>query len=150
MNRRVFNHVETEAGRVRQFTAKGWIMERHVELTAVIHGAPKLGKPPLAECLAAAVAPLHASSSSLTTPGTHFILASTADVLPRNRLTPGIPIVLDEFNPSAPRGARPPHNTQDVKIITDTNGGTLNGRGGGQGGYPFPPGVPAQHHKRRR
>ena len=69
---------------------------------------------------------------------------STLDILPRRGLATGVPILLDEFNPSKDRGGRPSHSCEDLKIITEiAEGGTLNGRGGNQGGdIHFPPMVP--------
>ena len=127
-------------GSVHQFSAKEWIEERHATHTAVLHGGPKLGKTPLAKSMAACVARLYPRDRG----DLHFIQVSTLDILPRSGLATGVPILLDEFNPSKERGGRIAHSCEDLKIITEiAEGGTLNGRGGNQGGdIHFPPMVP--------
>ena len=133
----MLSFVKIVDGSIGQFSAKDWILEAHMRYTAVIHGPPQLGKTPLAKSLAATVAPIYAEYQ---TGELKFLLVSTVDVIPRNMLKEGMPLVLDEFNPNARRGSRPAHNGEDIKIITDVNGGTLNGRGGSQGGdIHFPP-----------
>ena len=132
-----FRYINIHNGNIDQFSAKDWILGMHMTYTAVIHGPPQLGKTPLAKSLASAVAPFYAEHQSGEL---KFLFVSTLDVIPRNMLKEGMPLVLDEFNPNARRGSRPAHNAEDIKIITDTNGGTLNGRGGSQGGdIHFPP-----------
>ena len=132
-----FCFVNLQNGSIGQFSAKDWILGAHMTYTAVIHGPPQLGKTPLAKSLAATVAPIYAEYQ---TGEVKFLLVSTVDVIPRSMLKEGMPLVLDEFNPNARRGSRPAHNGEDIKIITDINGGTLNGRGGSQGGdIHFPP-----------
>ena len=136
----MFSYVDVGDGSVHQFSAKEWIEERHATHTAVLHGGPKLGKTPLAKSMAAQVARLVPGGRG----DLHFIQVSTLDILPRNGLSTGVPILLDEFNPSKERGGRSAHSCEDLKIITEiAEGGTLNGRGGNQGGdIHFPPMVP--------
>ena len=136
----MFSYVDVGDGSVHQFSARDWIVERHATHTAVLHGGPKLGKTPLAKSMAAQVARLVPGGRG----DLHFIQVSTLDILPRNGLSTGVPILLDEFNPSKERGGRIAHSCEDLKIITEiAEGGTLNGRGGNQGGdIHFPPMVP--------
>ena len=135
----MFLYVDVSDGSIHQFSVRDWIYEKHATHTAVLHGGPKLGKTPLAKSMAACVAQLSADDGGEL----HFLQVSTLDILSR-RLSQGVPILLDEFNPSVQRGSRQAHNCEDLKIITDiVEGGTLNGRGGAQGGdIHFPNMVP--------
>ena len=132
----MLSYVDVSDGSVKQFSVRDWIVGAHMSHTAVLYGGPRLGKTPLAKSMAACVAPVHHQQQ--------FIMVSTLDVLPQNDLVSGVPILLDEFNPSAKRGTRPAHSCEDLKVITEiAEGGTINGRGSNQGGnIQFPKMVP--------
>ena len=74
--------------------------------------------------------PRQLPSSTLAGAKSNFYKISATEVLPRDDLRTGIPIILDEFMPMLPRGCNPPHTIDEMKILTDVEqGGSIHGKG---------------------
>ena len=121
----MFNYVDIADGcRVKQFSGRDWMRLWHQKKTLVLHGNAECAKSPTAKLYAATVAQLYPPSGEQ-----FFCMVSAADVLPRDEMKTGTPIVLDELMPMEARGCNPPHSITDLKILTDVEGGgTIQGR----------------------
>ena len=110
-------------GMLIEFSVKEWLYDdisgrmEHVKYSLVLYGAPKLAKTPFAKSMAAALSIMHHE------PGTSdpiALVVNTVEALPRGgdpRIRRGTPILFDDLRPGVPRGNRPAHSLEDMKVL---------------------------------
>ena len=117
--------LDVDSGNIVEFTADAWVNEHCVTHCLVMLGKPKHGKTPAARSLCAELAHILNEDDDDNGDGPYFLKVGTVDSLRKvqSELRSGTPLLFDDVTPSAMRGTRKPMTIEEVKHITNVDGG---------------------------
>lgn len=131
----VFRYRDVVDGSIKSFTLRQYIYDHqtgameHTRFAAVLMGPPRIGKTPLVKSVAANLAMVYQQGGQSDP---FALIISTVEAMPRGtdpRVRSGVPVIADDLRPGVPRGGRPAHTVEDMKVIGDIpDGGDLSAR----------------------